>query len=237
MGLMEVTAVEKRSRLLSLYREAESLHREAVRAYSQGEYGDFPRYMETFNRLLGEGCSELKVDCPPLKPLKVIPPPEVPNTFYLQYLHEAVLRFLHLSAYLSLFLRDPKEIRILLERVKLGMEERIREMAHLTRSSLLRALEEVLEEEGYPSERGEGGPDLSLPLMDLDLYLFPEEERPEGDLLLERMGERLARNRPGRGNVAALVLEPGGSPPGKRKPRWAVEEGLDLYVLTLEKGG
>lgn len=103
--------------LRELYLRAKALHLEAAKDFVTRDYRSFPAYIERFNEILARAQEELKIEMP-FRPLEVRPIPEEMDTYQVSSLGETARQMFVLVAYLTLQLRDPREIAHLVQLVK-----------------------------------------------------------------------------------------------------------------------
>ncbi|MBI4344505.1 MAG: hypothetical protein HY555_02855 [Euryarchaeota archaeon] len=154
--------------LRELYLKAKALHLEATRDFIARDYRSFPAYIERFNEILAGAREELKIEMP-FRPLEVHPIPEEMDAYQVSRLGEAARQMFVMVAYLTLQLRDPREIAHLVQLVK----ERLAGPHGEGKEGIVQTLGTALEEGRYEFSAGSpmaaaGGictPDYALEAM------------------------------------------------------------------------
>lgn len=154
--------------LRDLYLKAKALHLAAAKDFIAGDYGSFPVHIERFNEILTGAREELKIEMP-FRPLEVRPIPEEMDTYQVARLGDATKQMFVMVAYLTLQLRDPREVAHLVQLVK----GRLAGLHGEGKEEIVRTLETALEEGRYEFSSGSpmaaaGGictPDYALEAM------------------------------------------------------------------------
>lgn len=221
--------------LRELYLRAKALHLEAARDFVARDYRSFPAYIERFNETLAGAREELKIEMP-FRPLEVRPIPEEMDAYQVSRLGEAARQMFVLVAYLTLQLRDPREIAHLVQLVK----ERLAGPHGEGKGGIVQTLRTALEEGRYEFSAGSpmaaaGGictPDCALEAMGTVLEVLScragEEE------VLREMERRIAAYKAKYEHVI-LVLH--GTPLENAREFERVVEGRhrDVHIFVLEE--
>ena len=226
----------KGERLRELYLRAKALHLEAARDFIARDYRSFPAYIERFNEILAGAREELKIEMP-FRPLEVRPIPEEMDAYQVSCLGEAARQMFVMMAYLTLQLRDPREIAHLVQLVR----ERLAGPHGEGKEGIVQTMGAALEEGRYEFSAGSpmaaaGGictPDYALEAMGTVLEVLSCRSGGEEEVLRE-MEWRIAAYKT-RYEHVILVLH-GTSLENAREFERTVEgRHRDVHIFVLEE--